>query len=473
MPDLPLNQKPYTNVPDIGNTVAIQGFIDADKDDFMNNTFRHGLGGNTNNYFANISSKKIDGIFDIINYGFAAVFSGGRLYKVTEDGTATEITGVTINTGIMVSFADFGDVGFFCNNSAILKWTYADSTCSFIADTDAPTDAIFLGFLNQYLIALKANSQRFEFADVGDPDKWLGEGYIAESRPDLAVCLFSAFGEILIPGTKTLENWADSGDPTSPFQRIPGTITERGSLSPYSFAQVDNSYFFIDSDRRVIRLAGRDPQVISNPFDNEFQSLSSVADAIGFHFNAEGSTKYVITFPDAQKTFAYDYKLDFWSEWSYWNHTTGTRSDYIGRTGCFIPKWNKYIVGSNATGKLYIASREYSKDEGTDIIPEIITSRVDWGSQNRKASSKLRIKIERGTNGVLDTDAPKIYFAKRDDGKKQWSRDREIDLGIAGDTYSYATFRQLGTYRDRQYRFRMQGAISTISRATEEIEAIT
>ena len=177
-------------------------------------------------------------------------------------------------------------------------------------------------------------------------------------------------------------------------------------------------------------------------------------------------------FQNDDKTYVYDYKLDFWSEWSYWDHLTGKRQNYIGRVGAYITKWNKYITGSRNDGKLYIASREYTTDEGEDIIPEFVTSRIDWGTSYRKSSDKIRIKAERGLNGVTDTDTPYIYFSKRDNGNRQWSKERKMNLGIAGDNQSYKTFKQLGTYRDRQWRFRMQGALTTIASVTEDYEVI-
>lgn len=473
MPDIPLKQKPYTNVESIGNTAAIESFIDCDKDDFMNNTFRHGLGGDTNDYFCNLGSHaKVDGLFYAVNKSIAIAVSDGAIYKIESDGTVTEITGVTLNSGIPVSFADYGNVGFFCNNSRIVKWTYADATCAYIADTDAPTNAIFVGFLDQYLIALRANSARFDYSDVADPDTWLGEFDTEETRPDNITALLTAFGEIFLPGQTTIAHWADSGDPTSPFQRIPGTTAERGTLSPYSCTQIDNSFYFLDSERRVIRMSGRVPSIISNPFDRSFQVLTDITDCIGYHFNAEGATKYVLTFPTDKKTYVYDYKLDFWSEWSYWDHRTGTREAYIGRVGRYIAEWDKYLVGSNTNGNIYIASRGYVTDNGDEIIAETVTGRIDWGTPNRKSSNRLRIMLERGTNAIGATNSPKVYFAKRDNGKQAWSAEKEIDLGEAGDTYAYKTFRRMGTYRNRQYRFRMQGAPTLINKATEDLTVI-
>lgn len=473
MPDIPINQKPYTTVESIGNAFAIENFVDCDKDDFMNNTFRHGLGGDTSDYFTNLGSHaKVDGLFYAVNHNIAIAVSGGKIYKIESNGTVTGIRGVTLNAGIPVSFADYGDIGFFCNNSRIIKWAYADATCAYIADADAPTNAIFVGFLDQYLLALRANSARYDFADVADPDTWLGEYVTAEQRPDNAVALLTAFGEIFLPGQTTLEHHADSGDPTAPFLRIPGTTAERGTLSPYSVTQIDNSYYLLDAERRVIRMSGRVPQVISNQIDNKFQELVDVTDAIGFHFNAEGATKYVLTFPSDMKTYVYDYKLDFWSEWSYWDHVTGARIAYIGRVGRYIAEWDKYLIGSNTTGKIYIASRNYVTDDGDEIIPEFITGQIDWGTANRKSSERLRIKVQRGQNAIGATNTPKVYFSKRDNGKSAWGVEREIDLGAAGDTYAYKAFRRLGTYRNRQYRVRMQGAPSLITKMTEDFKVM-
>lgn len=466
MPLLPLKEKPYANIDSVGNSIAIEEFNDADKDDFFNNKKRKGL----LEFVSLNTGYPIDGIFNPIDSGIVCAFSAGRLFKITENKVVTEITGATINGGTPVKMADFGTAGYFCNNSKILKWNYADSTCSLLTDAQAPTDATHLGFIDQYLLALKKDSQRFDWSDVGTPDSWLGEFASAESRPDKLVALITAFGEIFLPGSRTIEHWADSGDPAAPFQRIPGTITERGSLSPYSFAQVDNSFMFLDEERRVVRMRGRDPQIISNPFDKEFQNLDTISDAIGIHFNAEGDTKYILTFPTENKTYAYDYKLDFWSKWSLWNTYKARRDRWIGQCGVLVPSWNKYLVGSKVDSKIFTASKNYDDDNGTTINTEIITGRIDWGTSKRKSCTKLRVKVKRGVGGLADTK--KLIINYRDNGETQWKPDKVINLGIAGDNKSYRTFRNLKTYRDRQWRFRISSGELLLVSAEEDIMVI-
>jgi hypothetical protein len=465
MPFLPLKEKPYKNVDSTGNSVAIEDFFDADKDDFYNNKKRKGLA-----LFTDLGTgKQIDGIYNPIGTDIAVAFSGGRTFKIQDNATITEITGATLNSNIPVKMASFGDEGFFCNNSSIMQWVYATNTGAFLTDVSAPTNATHLGFLDQYLLALRSNSQRFDWSDTGTPTSWLGEFASAEARPDNLVALLAYFGEILLPGTKTIEHHADSGDPAAPFQRLRGTVTERGSLSPYSFAQLDNSFMFLDEERRIIRLRGREPQVISNPFDSEFQNIQVINDAIGIHYNAEGDTKYLITFPSENKTYAYDYKLDVWSRWTTWDEAKGIRDRWLGNCGVLVPTWKKYLVGSKDDGKIYEASGNYHDDNGNVIQSEIITGWIDWGTSYKKSCNMLRVHVKRGTGG-LNTSS-KLLVNYRSNGETDWSSDKVIDLGIAGDNESYKEFWHLATYRKRQWRFRTIGELLLVS-AEEEFTVV-
>lgn len=226
---------------------------------------------------------------------------------------------------------------------------------------------------------------------------------------------------------------------------------------------------FLDEERRVIRLRGREPQVISNPFDSEFQSLTTVSDAIGIHFNAQGDTKYVITFPSDNKTYVYDYKLDVWSRWSTWSEATGIRTRWLGNCGVLIPSWKKYLVGSKSDGKIYLAGSEYDDDAGNVKQTEIITGWIDWGTSYKKSCNLLRVHVKRGTGG-LDTSS-KLLVNYRDNGSTEWSSDKVINLGIAGDNESYGDFWHLATYRKRQWRFRTTGKLLLVS-AEEEYTVI-
>lgn len=461
MPFLPLNEKPFKNIESEASPRAFEQFVDMLKDDFMANKSRPGL----KTYVDLGTDSPIDGVFYVRNANIVAAFSAGRLFKFDTNKIVTEITGATISTGTPATYADFGTVGYFCNNSAILKWTYANNTCSLLSDPQAPTDATHIAFLDSYAVAVRANSQQFEWSAVDDPDSWDGSFAQAESRPDLAVALHSHFGELFIPGTSTTEFWTTTGDSNTPFQRFTGTSHERGCIAPYSVVQIDNTYFYMDNERRIIRLTGRSPQIISNPYDREFQKLGVVSDAVGNSVNANGTTLYTLTFPTAQRTFFYDYKIDYWGEWSYWNSADVERDDFLGRHGVYMDNWNKYLVGSGLDGKIYELDDTITTDDGGAIISEMWTGRINWGTNRRKSSRKLKLRVKRGAG------AGKLFMCHRDNGLSAWSSPYEIDLGETGDTESVVTRRRLGTYEDRQWRFTATGKVTIIS-AEEEFALV-
>ena len=467
MPKIPLNQKPFVNVESIGNANAIEFFADMVKDDFMNNRSRPGLGGASSNAFTDLGSgKKIDGMWYIRDINVVACISGGKLYKVDSAGVVTEITGATITDGTTASFAEYNSKGYFCANSAIIEWDYTGNTCAALADPQAPTDATYIAFLDGYLVALKYDSARFDWSVVDDPTSWNGEFATAEARPDNAQALLSNFGQLFIPGEITTEHWTTTGDTTAPFQRLTGAVQERGCIAKYSVEQIDNTYYYMDNERRVIRLTGYTPQVISNPYDADFQDLTDVANAIGFHCNADGLTWYVLTFPTSQKTYFYDYKLDYWGELSFWDADNLDRDHFLGLAGVWVDKWNKYLVGSRIDGEIYCMSYDYSTDNGLSVISELITGRIDWGTNQKKESQRLRVRVKRG-----HVASGSLFVSYRDNGNTEWSNEKEVELGILGDTETVVTFRQLGWYYDRQWRFRSDSPITIVS-AEEDIQVI-
>ena len=82
----------------------------------------------------------------------------------------------------------------------------------------------------------------------------------------------------------------------------------------------------------------------------------------------------------------------------------------------------------------------------------------------------LRVHVKRGVGGLNTSSSLLINY--RDNGKTEWSSDKVIDLGIAGDNESYETFWNLKTYRKRQWRFRTTGQLLLVS-AEEEYTVVS
>jgi hypothetical protein len=468
-----LKAKPYRNL-DESAQVGIARFYDAAKNDAMGNERRPGLGGPTSNRFVDLGTgKAVDTVYEWEHQGWIVAISGGRVFKVVANGAVTEITGATLLEGKPATFADFGTSLYMANGGRIIKWTATNVTCAYIADPDAPATVTHIGFIDQYLIALDAGSDQIHFADVAAPDTWLGEFFTAESLKDKSQALHIAWREIVIFGSKSIEYWGSTGNATAPFQRFEGSNTERGCIAPYTVQQIDNTWFFLDHERRVVKLAGRDPQVVSNPFDSELQKMDTVSDARGLHVHPNGETFYVLTFPAEGRTFAYDYKRDVWAEWSYWNNDTGSRDAFLGQTSCYMRTWNKHLIGSRTDGKVYYTSKSYHQDGGNPAMWEVWTG---WeGNGDWRFVAELMLKIRRGDGAALTTPEPilELYYRDRNanpnDDEAQWIGPKHVNLGQLGEMDHVYRIRRLGRYRTRQYRFRCAENVPIVLSEAAEI----
>lgn len=463
MPYLPLYEKPFVNV-DKTSRRGIAKFTDASKDDFMGNVRRPGL----QKWVDVGTNKPVDSVYEWLYQNVVVVVSGGEVYKITESGAITHITGDNLDSDIPVSFASFGDTLFMANGGKILKWIYTNDTCSFITDSDAPTSVTHIAFIDQYLVALDTtqNAEAVYWSEVDEPSTWEGEFFSPEIQPDKPNGLIVGWQELLVSGESTLENWYNSGG-AGVFARLNSSNTERGTIAPYTIQKIDNTYYFLDTEKKVIRLEGRSPIVVSNPIDRDFQDLETITDARAMQIISDGEAYYVLTFPTEQKTFAYDYKRDVWARWSYWNITLAERENYLAQTSAYMRKWGKQLAGSRIDGTIYRISLDYYKDDTDTINTDIYTGWHNHNTDAWKHCHELRVKLRRGDGDAFDGKVLEVWY--RDNGKMNWNGPRHIDMGLLGETDHIVKLRRLGRYRTRQWRFRCVDDVAFNLISAEEI----
>lgn len=455
MISLPITAKPYTNVEKLGNQ-GIAEFIDCQKDDGMNNVARVGLGGPVANALCDIGTASVNSVYEWETQGIAVAVGEGRIFSITQSGIVTEITGATLTGGNPVSFADYGNTLYMANGGAIVAWDSADSTCATLSDVDAPTQVTHLAVLNTRLLARQGDI--LHVSEAGDPTDWRAIQYEPEMKPDRMVALHSDWEEVALFGTKTVEFWSDTGSATDPLQRLSGTTAEHGTISPYSVALFDQSYWFLDYMRRVVRLAIRSPQVMSNPFESEFAALANVVDCRILHFPLE--TTVVFTFPSEDKSYAYDYKRDVWARWT--NLRNGVRERFLGNCACYMRSWNKQLVGSRKNGKIHIASEAYTSDGGDEIIPLVRTGALNFGTQGWKhpmGPNALLLKVKRGQ--VLNPSVEPFIQMRYRKESGEWSQQKTVNLGRGGEMNPIGKIRPIGRFRNIEFEFSWDASAMT------------
>lgn len=316
-----------------------------------------------------------------------AGLSAGTTYYVINAATDTFKVSLTLG-GAAVDITDAG--------TGTHSW---NALLAAVADTDFPTPSS-LTWQDGYFIVGEEGAGRFFISSLYDPTSWDALDYAtAEGSPDKLLRPFSNQLVLWLLGEKTTEPWYNSGAADFPFNRYGATLIATGIGAAASIAAGNNMMFWFTDQRTVVMAAGLSPATISTrALENEWAGYSTVSDAKGFVYTQEGHTFYVLIFPTANATWAFDTTTAMWHRRrSYPVYPDGIERRH--RANCHAYFAGKHLIGDFLDGKIY----EWDLDTYTDDGEEIRRSRVTQvihANRLRVFFHRYEIEMEAGT-GLL------------------------------------------------------------------------
>ncbi len=292
---------------------------------------------------------------------FLYVASGGKLYRVDGNFAATELG--LINGSGPVSMADNGIQLFVACNPSAFIYNANTSVFAQITDPDFP-GAVSVGYLDSYFVFNEPNSQRVWVTSLLDGTAIDPLDFAsAEGNPDNIVSLMVDHREVWLFGNNTVEVWYNAGLADFPLARIDGAFMETGCLAPYSVAKLDNAVFWLGSDARgngiVYRNQGYNAQRVStHAIEWQIQQYGVLNDAIGYSYQQDGHSFYVLTFPTAQATWVFDVATGAWHERAAWDGVQFRRH----RSNCQANFAGQVLVGDWESGNVYALDMTWHKD---------------------------------------------------------------------------------------------------------------
>lgn len=418
------------------------------------------------------------------------VVSRDKLYKVKPDYTVTTL-GTVAGTNGSVSMADNGIQLFVACNGPSFIYNAQTNIFQQITDPDFP-GAGTVGYLDGYFVFNQPDSQKIWITSLldglsVDPLDFAS----AEGSPDGVVGIISDHRELWVFGTNSVEVWYNSGNADFPFSRIQGAFNELGCAAAYSIAKMDNGLFWLGKDARgqgiVYRANGYTGQRIStHAVEWQIQQYGDLSDAIGYTYQQDGHSFYVLTFPKANATWVYDVATQAWHERAGFSNGEFTRH----RSNCQAFFNNAVVVGDFENGNVYEFDLTDYSDNGS-IQKWLRSWRALPTSQNnlkRTAQHSLQLDCETGVglDGLVSTDNvewffvteagdqmvtesgdtlmfspafvqgadPQVMLRWSDDGGHTWSNEHWVSIGRIGQYGKRAIWRRLGMtqkIRDRVY----------------------
>lgn len=429
----------------------------------------------------------VRGIRQVTTGGIYAV-AGQSVFRIDPATWAGTLLGsITPGLTTPVSMADNG-LDLVIVDGTASGWTVhlADDTFAAISDpTGTFVGADKVDYIDTFFIFNNPGTPQFYWTkslqvafDPASPDK-----ADKETFSDELVTLAVAKKEIYLLGERTTEIWYDAAltDPTtgfitSQFAPIQGVFIDHGCAAKYSAATYDNSVFWLSRNRAgqgiIMMAAGYQSERISTyAIEKSIAGYSEVEDAIGFCFLIAGHAFYVLSFPAADRTWAYDITTHQWTEW-HWSDSNG--NEHRHRAACFYLCDDTLVVGDREWSNLYALDLDTFTDWGFAIKRERSYPHIVLDGR-RLFYREFLADMDVGS-GPDTTDTNMVSLIWSNDRGHSYGNPVMQSLGGIGEYLTSMQWQRLGMARDRVFKLSwtvnapcaLQGAWITIDPADAE-----
>lgn len=397
-------------------------------------------------------SGPIRGMFVTSTGGFAIV-SGSEVYRVGLNWTFTKSGDLLTNSG-PVSMVDNG-----------LQLMIVDGAFGYIVSLSTGVmtqimSAAFPGadtvtFQDGYFICNNPGTGQFFWSNLYDGFGWDALNFItAEGSPDATVAVLSHQRQVWTFGAKTIEVWWNAGSDTT-FSRIDGVYIEYGCIAPATAQKFTNSIIWVGGGPQgqsvVWQAIGFQPKRISNHgVELAIQRYGDISTATAWIYQENGHAFYVLNFPNAEASWAYDISTGQWHERCYLG-LSGSFERH--RAECYAYGFNTHVIGDYQNGNIYALENATYTDNGR---PKKWLRRAPHISADGRrlffSKFQLMAQVGQGLDGspVVGID-PQVELRYSDDFGNTWSTPRPKSLGVLGDYAQRVIWRQLGQSRQRVF----------------------
>ena len=281
----------------------------------------------------------------------------------------------------------------------------------------------------------------------------------AKAGKDTLVSLAVVSRELWLFGERITEIWQNTGASDFPLQIMSGGI-EHGACAAQSVRATDGQMLWLGRDRdgQAVVLLGAHygaSRVSTHAIEQVIQKYATVSDAVGWSYQINGHTIYVLTFPAADATWCFDLSSRLWHEWS----SSPDASIHRHRGVCHTAAYGRHLVGDWANGNLYALDAATANDNGSPIqrvrsFPHVVTD-ADRVFYHRFVADMRTGSVPAGQ------PEPQLTLRWSDDGGASFGQPVTLGMGPSGAANTSLQFRRLGTARSRVFELSWNADVQT------------
>ncbi len=317
------------------------------------------------------------------------------------------------------------------------------NTVTDISDADLPTGPITPVFFDSYIFVAKSGTPEIYNSNVDDPELWdAGDFLSAEQYADDIVSLIRQVNYVVAFGATSVEFFFDAENVSgSPLERNEGISLKVGLAARDTVQQMDRRIIWVaqtaNGDPSVWMFEGLTASEVSTEFVNRMlkNEAASLANATAWLCRHKGHVLYVLNL--TSRTLVYDVDEQMWFDWSI--NSSGSHAVLPFKYATEGAD-HKTLVLHNTDGKIYLLNPVTHTDDAGAILVEIITDKVDFGTNNWKQQLEFVLVGDIQSTGT-------VTLSWTDDDYQTYRDSRSLSMS-AGRAYTKAG----GIFRRRAYK---------------------
>lgn len=383
-----------------------------------------------------------------------AVTDHGRIYRVDLLGNKTDVTGVVPSGMGRVTFAKTDDQLLMAAGGPIVQLNGPVTT---LLSPDAPL-ATHVGYLAGFAIANEMNSQRFWRSAAGQFTTWDPLDFIAaESNPDdVTALVVTEFGEILLAGERSVEQYEPYPGGDTPFFRRWSVGEGLVKGGQYTLIAADNGVWGVNRLAEFSLYQGQNAKPESLTISRLLESIENWNGAWTALMHLFGQKFIILKIPNAVSeeygtpslTLLFDYKEKRMSFLHGWNEELGLPTEWPGHS--YHNLAGQHFVGGK-NGEIY-------KLDPVSFLNGGVRQQMFWRSAHMDDLGKVyingvRFRLRRGSPQAPYGSSPEFQIRVQRDNR-HWGRWQTRSLGASGDREMYVNFGPQGTATTWQWEYR-------------------
>lgn len=370
--------------------------------------------------------------------------------------TARGTVAADSNPATIVSNGDGGGQLLITSGGNGYSYNIATATLTQVAALNAM--ATMCDFLDGYGLILNSATSTMLISALLDFTSWTtGVDFAQRSdAPDKWRTLKVNGQYINLYGERTSRPWYDSGNSSFPFAPYPSALNQYGVIAPFSAAVGEGHAFRLAQSERGLRYVthstGFAEEIISDfPRHIAFSSYSRVDDAIGEVVNLYGHLLYLISFPSADVTWAYDLSGNYWFQWGTW---IAEQNDYAASRARWHAIFNgEHVFLDSETGSYYTLDRTVNVDVDDRPIRPLRRASALSSENELIFYQYVELLMETGVGTSGQAENPQVIMRRSDDYGRTWSEELWASMGKMGEYDTRIRWDGEGSARGRVYEF--------------------